>query len=81
MSVQSWEALWECASECKKGSSVDLSKEKMPSSACHNTITVTGSGAVIIRLAWKTPAEWDEDVASSVLNACNVVSLVLENCC
>lgn len=77
--------------------SLDLSNESLPcNETWKNTITVTRRGAVIIRLSFSKyvcdTECWDEQKAaggsgsssssrSRVLNACNVICRVIENCC
>jgi hypothetical protein len=93
MSIQGWEGLWRCAAQVQawrserkdipgdRFAAVDLSSDSMPCSSWQNTVTITSSGSVIIRLSWKAAACWDEGMAARVVNACNAIALVLENCC
>ena len=69
----------ECGSHAS--SEPDLSDQALPSDEWNNTVTVTARGAVIVRLSWSKPLEWDQAVAAKALNACNVICLVIENCC
>jgi len=88
MSIKGWDALWKCASDvvqaagmCKDRVQVDLSPRSMPSEEWKNTVTVTGRGGIIVRLSWKEPIPWDDSTAEKAKNACNVICLVIENCC
>ncbi len=88
MSIKGWDALWRCASDVvracgggKKRCAVDISSRSMPSNEWNNTVTITGRGAIIVRLSWKEPIAWSHNTAAKALNACNVICLVVENCC
>jgi hypothetical protein len=92
MSIKGWPALWKCASDIRgaaaaagggshASSELDLSDQALPSHEWNNTVTITARGAVIVRLSWSKPLEWDQAVAAKALNACNVICLAIENCC
>lgn len=47
----------------------------------NNTVTVYSKGAMIIRLWWDRPIEWNEEARTQCIDACNAICMLVANCC
>ena len=72
----------------------DLSKEAMPDEFCKVHLTIYNKGSVIMRWSWKNKKDansdeeegkyapvWTDSVERMLINATNVLSLIIKNCC